>query len=214
MQQIFGFPFFIKNIDENLYDKEEIIKDIEHNYNKNKKRNIWDKGSIYESDLHHCYNDLDNINFKKINFDKLIPVYKDLFVEFLKNLKIKKKEIKFKFNIVNYTCLTSSQYMTSHVHGDCDFSAVHYIKFDDTIHTSTLFENNNNYIDYIEYLRPNLNKILDETCISNSWYYKDFRFKIKENDICIFPGLLSHSILKQLETEKTRITIVCNITLE
>jgi hypothetical protein len=214
MQQIFGFPCFIRNIDETLYDKEEIIKEIEHNYNKNKKRNVWRKGNIYESDLHHVYNDWDNEDFKKINFDKLIPIYRNVFLEFLKNLKFKKEEIKFNFNIVNYTCLTSSQYMASHVHPDSDFSAIHYIKFDDTEHTSTLFENSNNYSNYIENLRPNLNKILDETCILNSWYYKNFIFKIKENDICIIPSLLSHSILKQAETKKTRITIVCNITLE
>jgi uncharacterized protein YfkK (UPF0435 family) len=214
MQQIFGFPCFIKNIDKNLYNKEEIIKDIEHNYNKNKKRNVWDKGNINESNLHHIYNDWDNTDFKKINFDKLTPIYKEVFVEFLKNLKLKKQEIKFKFNIVNYTCLTSSQYMTSHAHADCDFSAVHYIKFDDTIHTATLFENNNDYSNFSKTLRPNLNEILDETCTLNSWYYKNFRFKIKEDDICIVPGLLSHSISKQLETKKTRITLVCNITLE
>jgi hypothetical protein len=214
MQQIFGFPCFIKNIDENLYNKKEIIEDIEYNYNKNKKRNVWDKGNINESDLHHLYNDWNNSDFKKINFDKLIPIYAEVFKEFFKNLKFKKEDIKFKFEVVNYTCLTSSQNMTSHVHAECDFSAVHYIKFDDTVHTTTLFENNNNYSNFSVNLRPNLNKILDETCVLNSWYYKNFRFKIKENDICIVPGLLSHSIPKQLKTEKTRITIVCNIILE
>ena len=104
--------------------------------------------------------------------------------------------------------------MRSHIHNDCDFSAVHYIKFDDTVHTATLFENSNNYSNFSEYLRPNLNKILDRNCILNSWFFNHFKFKIKENDICIVPGLLSHSISKQIETEKTRITIVCNITLE
>jgi len=214
MQQIFGFPCFIKNINENLYNKEEIIRDIEYNYNKNKERNVWDKGNLTESNLHHGYNDWDNLDFKKINFDKLIPIYKDVFVEFFKNLKLKKKEIKIKFDIVNYTCLTSSQNMASHVHSDSDFSAIHYIKFDDKEHTSTLFENSNNYSNYIPSLRPNLSNILDDKCLLNSWSYKNFRLKIKENDICIVPGLLSHSIAKQLKTEKTRITIVCNISLE
>jgi len=214
MQQIFGFPCFIKNIDKNLYNKEEIIKDIEDNYNKNKTRNAWDKGNIHESNLHHALNDWDNKDFKKINFDKLIPVYSDVFVEFFNNLKFKKKGIKFKFNIVNYTCLTSSQNIRSHVHGTSDFSAVHYIKFDNKTHTPTLFENSNNYVNYAENLRPNLNKILDETCVLNSWYYKNILLQIKEDDICIVPGLLSHSVLKQTETEKKRITIVCNLILE
>jgi len=214
MQQIFGFPCFITNIDENLYDKKEIIKDIEYNYNKNKNRNFWDKDHDNESNLHHMYNDYNNADFKKINFDKLIPIYSDVFTEFLNNLKFKKKEMKFKFDIVNYTCLTSSQNMKSHVHADCDFSAIHYIKFDDTIHTPTVFENSNNYSNFSFQLRPNLFKILDERCILNSWYYNNYRFNIKENDICIVPGFLSHSVARQLETEKKRITIVCNLALE
>jgi hypothetical protein len=213
MQQIFGFPVFIKNIDKKLYNKEEIIKNIEFNYNKNKKRNIWDKGNINESDLHHSYGDWDNEEFNKINFDKLIPIYANIFSEFFKNLKFK-KEVKFKFEIVNYTCLTSSQYMRSHFHPECDFSAVHYIKFDKTAHTSTLFENNNNFSDFSEIIKPSLNNILDNNHILNSWYFKYFRLNIEEDDICITPSLLSHSISKQLNTDKTRITIVCNITLE
>ena len=214
MQQIFGFPCFITNINENLYDKKEIIKDIEYNYNKNKNRNFWDKDHDNESNLHHMYNDYNNADFKKINFDKLIPIYSDVFTEFLNNLKFKKKEMKFKFDIVNYTCLTSSQNMKSHVHADCDFSAIHYIKFDDTIHTPTVFENSNNYSNFSFQLRPNLFKILDERCILNSWYYNNYRFNIKENDICIVPGFLSHSVARQLETEKKRITIVCSLALE
>jgi len=214
MQQIFGFPYFTTNIDENLYNKKEIIEDIEYNYEKSKDRNVWDKGNAKESNLHHVYNDWDNADFKKIKFDKLIPIYNNVFTEFLKNLPFKKKEIKLKFNIVNYTCLTSSQHMRSHVHLDCDFSAIHYVKFDDTEHTSTVFENTNNHSFFSEELRPNLSKILDERYPINSWYYQNFIFKIKENDMCIFPGFLSHSISKQPETKKKRITIVCNISLE
>jgi hypothetical protein len=214
IQQVFGFPVFIKNIDKNLYDREEIIKDIEYNYNKDKERNVWDKEDTNSSELHHCFNDWENGNFKKINFDKLIPVYINVFKEFFENLRLKKKESRLKFKIVNYTCMTSSQYMISHVHPECDFSAVHYIKFNEKLHASTLFENNNNYSTFSKSIRPNLDNILDNSCILNSWYYKDFSFKIKEDDICITPSFLSHSVPKQLRTDKTRITIVCNIEIE
>jgi hypothetical protein len=213
MQQIFGFPVFIKNIDKKLYDKEQIIKDIEYNYKKDKNRNAWDKNTLNQSYLHHGYNDWNNENFKKINFDKLINVYKNVFTEFFKKLKLN-KDIKFKFEIINYTCLTSSQNMESHSHADCDFSSIHYIKFDETIHTSTLFENDNNFASFSEFIRPNLKNILNKNDILNSWYYKSFRLNMKEDDICITPGIISHSITKQLKTNKKRISIVTNITLE
>ena len=38
IKQIFGFPVFIENINNRLYKKKEIIKDIEYNYNKDKNR--------------------------------------------------------------------------------------------------------------------------------------------------------------------------------
>jgi hypothetical protein len=202
MQQIFGFPVYITSIDKNLYDKEEIIKDIEYNYNKDKKRNAWDSG-----DLHHSYNDGGNENFKKINYNKLMPVYKNVFNEFFKNLKLKTREYQYNFQIVNYTCLTTSQSMKSHIHEDCDFTAVHFIQFDETVHTSTLFENNNNYFD----MRPNLKNFLDDGCLLNSWYFNNIKFNIKEDDICITPSFLPHSVSGQLKTDKKRITIVCNI---
>jgi hypothetical protein len=213
MQQLFGFPVFIKKIDKKLYDKEKIVKDIEYNYKKDKTRNFWNKNNNGASDLHQGYGDWNNENFKKINFDKLIPIYKNVFTEFFKKLKLN-KSIEFKFEIINYTCLTSSQYMENHYHAECDFSAIHYIKFDEAIHTSTLFENNNNYADFSEFIRPNLMKILNKNDILNSWYYKYFRLNMKEDDICIIPGIISHSITKQIKTDKKRISIAINITLE
>ena len=37
---------------------------------------------------------------------------------------------------------------------------------------------------------------------------------INENDICITPGLLFHSVPSQPKTDSTRITIVSNIMIE
>lgn len=209
LKQIFGFPVYIKNIDPNLYDRKKIIKDIEFNYKKDKHRNKWAE-HFEKSDLHHVYNDHDNLNFKKINYDKLIPIYTKVFENFFNSLNLN-KFFKFKFNIVNYTCMTSSQFMKDHYHHDTDFTAVHYIKFNKKIHKPTLFENSNTFSSYSYSLLPNLKNILNEKNIDNSWFFKNYWMDINENDICITPGLLFHSVPSQPETNNTRITIVSNI---
>ena len=126
------------DIDRYDLDHKKIIKDIEFNYKKDKNRNKWSK----ESNLHHCYDDQDNLNFKKIKYDKLIPIYTKVFERFFNNLNLN-KSLKFEFNIVNYTCMTSSQFMKEHFHPDTDFTVVHYIKFDKKLHKPTLFRNSN-----------------------------------------------------------------------
>ena len=77
IKQIFGFPVFIENINNRLYKKKEIIKDIEYNYNKDKTRNNWESSdTVKKSNLHHAYNDWNNVNFKNIDFTSLVPLYK------------------------------------------------------------------------------------------------------------------------------------------
>lgn len=212
LYQIFGLPIFIKNIDEKLYNKKEIIKNIQSNYKKNKKRNNWDN-EFEKSDIHHSYNDWNNPEFKKINYAKLIPIYEVVFKEFFNFISLK-KQIKFKFEILNYTCMTSSQFMKSHHHVKADFTAIHYIKFDNKVHKPTLFENSHVFSDYANFLSPHLKDILNENSHTNSWFYKNFFMNIKENDICITPGFTFHSVPHQSKTDKTRITIVSNINIE
>jgi len=212
IQQIFGLPIYIGNIKHSLYNKDEIIKDIHFNYNKDKNRNNW-TSDFEKSDLHHSFGDWENSNFKKINFNKLIPIYEKEFKKFF-NLLPLKKSITFKFNIVNYTCMTSSQFMKEHYHPDTDFTAVHYIKFDKKIHKPTVFENSNAFSSYSFSLKPSLINILNEKNIYNSWFFKNYCMDIKENDICITPGFLLHSVPTQPKTNSTRITIVSNIKIE
>ena len=212
IDKIFGLPIYIENIDPNSYDRKKIIRDIEFNYKKDKHRNKWAK-DFEKSNLHHDNGDQNNLKFKKINYNKLIPIYVEVFKTFFNNLNLK-KSLKFKFNIVNYTCMTSSQFMKEHYHPETDFTAVHYIKFDKTVHKSTLFENCNIFSSYCHSLQPNLKNVLDEKNINNSWFCKNYWMDINENDICITPGLLFHSVPSQPETNKTRITIVSHINVE
>ena len=64
---IFGIPFYRTIVDPVLFNKQELVKVIEENYNKDKNRNNWDKDSLSKSNLHHAYNDWFNEDFKKLN---------------------------------------------------------------------------------------------------------------------------------------------------
>jgi len=210
---LFAFPVYITKIDEKLFNKKKIIKDIEYNYKKNKNRNFWDNKKTTSSNLHHSFDDTKNKEFIDINYTELLPIYTNKINEYLQNFKFK-KNIQFKFKIVNYTCMTDSQFMRSHHHNDSDFSAVHYLKFNKKTHLPTTFENTNPYKDYIGYLRPNLKKCLNENDISNSWAFNDWCFDIEENDICFSPSYLYHSVPIQPLTNDTRICVVLNIEIE
>ena len=75
LTQLYGYPIGIATIDNNLYDKKTIIKTIENNFKKNKKRNKWDPFS----NLHHSYDDKDNSSQQKVDFKTLYPLYQTAF---------------------------------------------------------------------------------------------------------------------------------------
>jgi len=205
---LFGFPVVTTKIDKTTYDKKSIISTIEKNFKLNKERNSWDKGSI----LHHAYNDFSNPKYHYVDFDTLIPVYKETLISIFKGMDIS-STFDFDFRIVNYTCMSNSNYMRSHVHPK-DFTAVHYIQFDKKHHTPTIFENSLPHIDYINELSPQLTKILSKKDNLNSWTCGKWRIDTEEDDFCFSPAYLKHRIETQTSKNKNRITIILNIYLE
>ena len=207
---LFGFPVMIQKIDQKSYNKKSIISTIEKNFKLNKKRNRWDKQSV----LHHAFKDFDNPKYHKVNFDTLLPVYAKVLGEMFKKMDLLTGAHRFNFNIVNYTCLSKSNYMASHVHPKVDFTAVHYIQFDKKYHTPTTYENHLPCIDYVNNITPKLTKILSNKHPTNSWAYPDWTLDIEEDDFCFSPGYLKHRIDSQTSKTKNRITIVLNIVLK
>ena len=117
----------------------------------------------------------------------------------------------FDFLIVNYTCLSESNYMAPHLHPGVDFTAVHYIQFDNKHHQGTIYENSLPHTEYINDLRPELTQILSSENPSNSWACKEWILDIEEDDFCFSPAYLKHRINPQVSKTKNRITIVLNI---
>ena len=196
------------NIDKTSYDKKSLISTIEKNFKLNKKRNLWDNISV----LHHAYKDKSNSKYHKLNFKTLLPIYKKTLTAMFNNMKLVGK-FELECQIVNYTCLSNSNYMDSHLHSGTDFTAVHYIQFDKKHHTSTRFENALPHATFIGDLNPELIKILSTRDPSNSWAHKGWNLDVEEDYFCFSPSFLQHKIPPQTSKKKNRITIILNINL-
>ena len=121
---LFGVPFYKSTVNPHRYNKLELIDNITHNFNLNPKRNEWDKTN---TEVHHSYGDELNVDFKKPNYDSLIPIYKEHVENFLDQYF--DVNIEYYFEIANYTCFGKNQYMAMHNHPRTCFSGIHYIKF-------------------------------------------------------------------------------------
>lgn len=206
---LFGFPVMSTKIDSKSYNKKSIISAIEKNFKLNKTRNKLDKRGV----AHHAYRDFDNPKYHKVNFDTLVPVYKEVLRAMFDSMGIP-PTFRFEFRIVNYTCMSNSHYLTPHLHTGADFTAVHYIQFDKKYHTPTVFENTLPHTDYLSHLRPKLAKILGGKDARHSWAYVNWSLDIEEDDFCFLPAYLKHRVETQTSKNKNRITITLNIYLE
>jgi hypothetical protein len=211
IKYLYGLPIYIEKINPKTYEKNKIISQIENNYKISNIRNNWSKDSFIKTDIHHSLEDEENKNYNKINYYNLSGKYEKIISNFFKKLYLK-NNLNYKYNIVNYTCSKHNSFMIPHIHGNCDFSLVHYINFDEKQHIPTIFKNPF----YFCNLLPNRKKlvdIFDEKIEENSWIHKEWVFKTEEDDVVIFPAILEHYV-RNLDSKKLRITISINIEIE
>ena len=118
------------------------------------------------------------------------------------------------FTITNYTAMKTGQYMRKHNHiGDCDFTCVHYFKFNPKEHPSTTFYNPNNGATSIRYLRPNHYNKLDITNPEHSYRLPYFQLPAKEDEIHIMPSEVEHEV-PPFNSDELRVTIVVNLSIK
>ena len=211
---LFSCPIYKIRIDPNSYDKEKIINDIKYNKSLKNTRNDPHQNIGSPSDIHHGYQDLDNEDFRPINYEKLTNKYQETFQRFFDKEIYSAKKFKFKFEIVNYAAMTAGQWLPSHNHlGFDDFATIHYLNFKND-HALTCFYNPATFAQYIKYIRPKMYNISDNMVSENSYLYELFTFPVKEDDMIIFPAALNHEIMPQGPTKEPRITISSNIKIE
>ena len=211
---VFSCPIYKIRIDPSSYDKEKIINDIKYNKSlKNTRNDPHQRIGRCLSDTHHGYRDYDNKTFRDINYDKLMPVYREVFENFIGNKLHKVKKINLTFQIVNYSAMTEGQYLPLHDHIEsADFATIHYLNFKNG-HIGTMFESPIIFSKFLNKLRPEMYSILDLSSLDNSYLWEFFQMETKEDDMFIFPSALNHEVGVQEQTKEPRITISTNIQL-
>lgn len=212
MNSLFGIPYFHAEIDAGCYQKSQIIDSIIDNYLRDPHRNHWTDSPAQQSDLHHAYADFHNDRFVSVDFSSLIPVYQQKIQTFVDQLFV--QPVDYQFSIVNYTCMSTSQFMMPHNHGSSSFSAVHYLQFDNQQHTATRYCNPCEWKNHIgNIFSPKLLTSLNNNDITNSWVNIDWQIPVNQDDFVITPGCVSHYVPPQHSVQQLRITVVVNITL-
>jgi hypothetical protein len=204
-------------IDPVLYDKENIVNTLIENFSKNPSRNNWG-----DSNMHMYANDWNNPKFDTVNTVSLLPVYTNLFSNFLNNLN-PENEIAFEYEIVNFNITNTVQgYMKSHAHlarNDCLFSAVHYLK---TSIECSILQFKNPLI-YNQYMDPEISKYVNSKFnnLNNftSSYKEHWNYFPIQDEVVIFPSYLKHSVVpynpKSVNKETNfRISSVINLYLK
>ena len=78
-------------------------------------------------------------------------------------------------------------------------------------HELTCFENPADFAPYVRHLQPELVDILARDDPDNSYAFTNFEFSVEEDDLIIFPSIITHFIYSQGLTKEPRITVSTNI---
>jgi len=204
---LFGMPVFQEEIDPKLYNKKQLIEDIEYNYNISKQRGS-DFGKWHDS--YECTDD----RFKKIQSDDLIKVYAEKLKEFCGNYLKLNKNYALKIEIINYTCNKEDSFMIPHMHPGSDFALVHYLRMPKNS-SPIRFTNQNNFAFYFRFLRPDLYDMIDNENYLNSWMFEHYSINPSPDTMLLFPAVMMHQVPYSKEIMKdARISIVANIKIE
>lgn len=206
-QYMFGVPFYKTKIDSKSYDKDKIVNLIKENYDLDPHRN----SKNWLTDFHQGFGPENNQSFKKFDNKTQIPILK-LYKKTIQNFfnSYISKEAKFQFHIVSYTCMLKNQHMFEHIHY-ADFSAVHYIKYNKSVHKPTNYINPNSWGYHADAL---FTKKWTEACdvkdLNFSWMSTSFTLDVEEDDFVITPGVLRHFVPPS-DSDELRMTLVLNI---
>jgi hypothetical protein len=206
---LFSVPIWKTKLHPSEYNRAQIIKDVEHNYAIDPKRNAWDS----VSNMHHTNCDYNNPKFKEIDTTSLRSPYHKIISEFINTLKFA-HPVQWGFGIDNITAMKSSQNMNAHDHtgyAGSFFSMVHYLQFDKNHHSTTTFINPSTALVYHSLLQENRRRLAP--ILENSSYFPNWNLETEEHDVVIFPSYLRHRVDPNPETNKLRITGVVSISI-
>lgn len=175
----------------NYKGKNELIKNLINDFNKNKNKFTpgW-KCFVYGS-----FKNQENNKIPENLLDIIEEKIKDYLKDCPEELQIKGTYI---LSDIWYNIYEKNYFQEPHNHGNALFSGCYYLKFNKEKHHQTTFYN------------PNYN--LDYSKIEENSYFC-FESDCEEDDIIIFPSNLKHGTkgIKEKDSEEIRITISFNI---
>jgi len=196
------FPIHLHqiHIKENLSIQREVLSSIQKCYEE-KDLPIpdgWLTDKLYTSF------DLDEINHAIFSEDNIIHQIYRKYVEMMfdKRVELSLEDMWFNYYV-------NGEYQEPHSHiaptvlrPPVHYSCIHYLKYDDEVHLSTVFH------DPIEDLRAHSYE-MDSNHYSSKWSPR-----VKEGDLIMFPSYLQHHVSKSQPTpDNPRITIAFNLRL-
>lgn len=160
----------------------------------------------WECVVHSSYNNKD-IN---INNNAIVKIYEKYMGKFLNDFQLNIEE--FRIQSLWYNAFLKNHFQEPHTHLPSDFSAVHYLDFDDNCHSPTTFINPNLLMSQaMNSLKPNFCKKLNYENLLHSCFFDDITLTdISQGDIVFFPSYLNHYV-RPNKSNKRRITISFNI---
>ena len=210
---LFSSPVYVTTIDPTSYKKNEFIKVVESNYEKDPHRNKWDD----DSNMHHNYDDKNNPLFQRYDFEDIFKSlhdqYNNIVREYIEQMHFNKR-VNYRWAIENVTGMKKTQHMKPHAHmwfdGDRTTiaSAVHYLRYKKE-HLPTTFETPLSFM-YDEAIYKEYRKVLETSHLESSNYYTQCRLDVKEDEIHIFPSYLKHYVPRQ-KSDELRITVAINV---
>ena len=206
---LWGLPVLKTKIDPKEFNKKNILNTIEKNYQKKQVIQKWSK-SLFKTDIHHSLGDDQNSEFDSPDYSELIKCYEKPIKDYLKTINFQ-KTTKFKYEIVNYTAAKHVSFMEPHLHIDCEFSMIHYLKFDNKQNSPTVFMSPYSFVDYWVSKKKMQEKVkIDNTM--QSWSCGEWQYPTEEDDCLIFPAILKHFV-KNKKSDDLRVVLSSNISI-
>jgi hypothetical protein len=210
---LFSSPVYVATIDPTSYKKDEFIKVVKSNYEKDPHRNK----RFTDSDMHHTYGDENNPLFQRYDFEDMFKSlhnqYDSIIKEYILQMHFNKL-INYRWIIANVTGMKETQYMSPHTHMEFNgdrttiASAVHYLRYKEG-HLPTTFETPLTVM-YDGAIYKNYREVLKNSYPENSNYYTQYHLDVKEDEFHIFPSYLKHYVPRQ-KSDELRITVVVNV---
>jgi len=198
-------PFYYSfQMEEHSIIKDAYLDDITNNFN------IFPDNS-HDWPVHSNYQLKDNLPHQ-LDWWTSVQYYKKYVNQFIQHYF---RGLELDWRIDNepwYNVYGKGQKADQHDHMTCDFSAVHFLKFNPEAHEPIRFIHpQQTKTKYLSRFKP---QIVDNlgTCTRQSYYKENFVPVINEGDLIIFPSELQHLVWKN-QSDETRITIAFNFSI-